>query len=207
MDIISIEEKGKTKYRITTQDGVVFVMTKREAALYGIRGTESVEKLSLPEEMWEALWAGLYKAAIRRCGDLLKGRDYTRTGLLQKLREDEYPEEIALQAVRAMEEAHYVDDRRFAQTYLHYHLQDRSRGRIRQDLRQKGVPAEVIEEAFAEAAEEENLEERELGQIRALLEKKRYDPRTADWPQKQKMMAFLYRRGFSQELIRRAVEE
>jgi regulatory protein len=46
----------------------------------------------------------------------------------------------------------------------------------------------------------------EIEQIQVLLRKKQYDPETAGWEEKQKIMAFLYRKGYSQENIRCAMQ-
>ena len=45
----------------------------------------------------------------------------------------------------------------------------------------------------------------EVQQVQELLKKKHYDPENQDLKEKQKMMVFLYRRGFSQDVIHRAL--
>ena len=55
-----------------------------------------------------------------------------------------------------------------------------------------------------EEYESEN-EDIELEQIRHLLTKKQYSP-SMDYKDKQKIMAFLYRKGYSTELIYKAMD-
>ena len=71
------------------------------------------------------------------------------------------------------------------------------------DLAQKGISEEVIEEALDAVGEEENLEEAQRSQIIRILRKRGFDPCTADYEEKQKTMAFLHRKGYPTEMIRR----
>lgn len=167
---------------------------------------EERSPLSITASRWQEILTQLRGEALRRCGDLLGKKDYSRAGLESKLEADGYPKEIREQVLTELTDAHYLDDRRLAQNYIRGHLRDKSKTRIRQDLQQKGISAEDMEEAFACVAEETDMEFEQLTQIRRLLEKKHYDPEQATWEEKQKVMAFLYRRGFSQDMIRRGMD-
>ena len=142
---------------------------------------------------------------MRRCGDLLSRQDYTERRLLEKLSADGYGQEEIEAVIESLKEAHYLDDYRYALTYVRYHSSDRSRMRIRQDLLTRGCKEDAIEAAFREISEETDLEQEELNQIRKLLRKRGYRE-DEDFAKQQKMMAFLYRKGFSQEIIRRAMQ-
>ena len=74
-------------------------------------------------------------------------------------------------------------------------------------LKERGIPENLIEEAFAAAAEEMDPEQAQMDQIRRWLHKRGYDPGTADYALKQKTMMSLHRKGFETELIRRAMDE
>ncbi|MCI2048220.1 MAG: recombination regulator RecX [Lachnospiraceae bacterium] len=160
----------------------------------------------------------LRKLALYKCGELLKGQDYTEQRLLRKLTESGFPEDTAREAVSAMAEAHYIDDRRYSENYVALHLRDRSRKRIEQELYERGIAEDLIEAAFRHAECGDTGKEGESGeesgsiagmeyrQIRRLLDKRGFDPRTATWEERQKIMASLYRKGYPQDLIRRAME-
>lgn len=167
---------------------------------------EDRSPLYITEALWKEILSQLRGEALRRCGDLLGRTDYTTASLEKKLETDGYPKEIREQVLMELTDAHYLDDRRLAQNYIRGHLGDKSKARIRQDLQQKGISPEDLEEAFASVAEETDMEAKQLSQICRLLEKKHYDPKQATWEEKQKAMAFLYRRGFSQDMIRRGME-
>lgn len=76
---------------------------------------------------------------------------------------------------------------------------------IELDLAAKGVSKELVEEAFSEIEEEgDGPDEEKLALM--WLSRRRFDPATADFSEKRRMAAFLYRKGIGGETVRRAVE-
>ena len=77
---------------------------------------------------------------------------------------------------------HYVDDYRYACTYIRYHQSEKSRLQIKMKLYERGVPSDLIEQALEDeyTGEEDRLIDR-------LLEKKQYDADTMDQKEKQKI--------------------
>ncbi len=148
----------------------------------------------------------LRKDALQRCGALLASRDYSEAKLREKLRGDEYPEDVIDGVIGELKEAHYVDDARIAGQYVRLHLADRSVERIKQDLYRMGIDREIAEDALREAAEEIDPQAAQEEQIRALLAKRRYPGEAADPAEKQKTMAFLYRKGYPIDLIRHVLD-
>jgi regulatory protein len=70
--------------------------------------------------------------------------------------------EAAVRAVVArLKERHYLDDQSYAETYARLRQENDKLGarRVRQDLRQKGIRAEVVEEAIGARYGEANEEE------------------------------------------------
>ena len=121
--------------------------------------------------------------------------------LVRKLRGDEYPEEIIEAALAYVESYGYVDDLRYAGNYIESTGGSRSRRRIAADLMRRGVPSDVIEEAFAGAEEVD-----EAAQITALLARRGFDPETAEREEREKMIRFLMRKGYSYENISRTID-
>ena len=125
--------------------------------------------------------------------------------LRTKLQQGFYPTEIIEQAIAYVAGFHYIDDLRYAVDYITYHEDSRSRRRIEQDLQGKGIPAATMEEAW-QVWREKGGEQDEQSMIRELLHKKHYDPEAeTDWKERQKIYAFLVRKGFSAEAIRKAI--
>lgn len=78
-------------------------------------------------------------------------------------------------------------------------------GGSNQDLQGKGISAATMEEAW-QVWRENGGEQDEQRMIREQLHKKHYDPEEeTDWKERQKIYAFLARKGFSAEAIRKAI--
>ena len=116
--------------------------------------------------------AGLYDYAVKALGRRMRTQAELRR-LLEARGEPGAAGEIAARAVLVrLKEYGYVDDAAYAETYARLRKENEKLGarRVRQDLRQKGVRAEIVEEAvsarFGEASEEalarEHLERKRI---------------------------------------------
>ena len=145
----------------------------------------------------------MQKRAKLRCMHLLEKRDYTEKELRQKLigGSTEYTQEEMDIAIAYVKSFHYVDDGRYACKYIEAMSSRKSRRQIEQELYQKGVDKELVQAAFEETGEVPEEE-----QIARWMEKRHYDPSSADLKEKQKMYAFLARKGFRPENIQRMMK-
>lgn len=194
--------RGSVRVRVTPEEGEPFTISGGRAARLGLRAGED-----LAPEVYQEILQELRASCMQRCGTLLGSRDYPERRLRTKLEDAGYPASVIEECMDKLRQARYLDDRRYAQTYVRSHLSDRSRLRIRRDLSERGIPDEYIEEAFAEIEEETDPDQVQLDQIRRLLKKRGYDPGEADYAMRQKTMAFLHRKGYETDLIRRAMED
>lgn len=201
MKVTRIEELSKSRSRVFIDDEFAFVLYKGELRAYHITvGGE------LCREDYDAIMAQvLPKRAKLRAMNLLKSKDYTVKQLRDKLREGGYPEEAVETALAYVADYHYTDDLRYAVGYISDRESVRSRRRIEQDLLEKGIDREILERAWQEW-EEQGGRQDEQQMIRSLLEKRRYDTETADIREKQRTYAFLMRKGFSGEEVRKAMK-
>ncbi|MDO4632370.1 MAG: regulatory protein RecX [Eubacteriales bacterium] len=144
----------------------------------------------------------LYKRAKLRCMHLLEKRDYTEKQLRDKLRngKTEYTEDMIDEAINYVKSFHYVDDDRYARRYIECMQKRKSRRVIAQELMQKGISREQIQEAEADVTPAD-----EAALIREWMRKRRYDPATADLKEKQRFYAFLMRKGFRFDSIAEAL--
>lgn len=200
MIVTQITGIAKGRYRIYIEEKPAFVLYRGEVKRLGIQEGEPVSEESI-REICEEILPGRAK---RRAMNLLQSRDYTEAGLREKLRNGDYPENCIEEALNYVKSYGYVDDRRYAGDYIAYHLDRKSRTRIEQDLLRKGIGKDTIRNVFEEL-EQQGTRQDEGAMIRSLLEKKKYDPHTATRQEKQRMYAFLYRRGFHSEAINRAL--
>ena len=190
-----------SKYKVYLDERFAFVLYKGELRLYHIKEGEPLKEEDYRTIMGEVL----PKRAKLRAMNLLQGREYTTSQLRTKLQQGFYPPKIIEQAIDYVAGFHYIDDLRYAVDYITYHEDSRSRRRIEQDLQGKGILAATIEEAW-QVWRENGGKQDEQAMIRELLHKKHYDTEgETDWKERQKIYAFLSRKGFSAEVIRKAI--
>ena len=203
MIVTDVVELDKKRCKIFLDGEFAFVLYKGELREYGVKsGTEI--SLHEYEEITRVL---LPKRAKLRAMNLLQKKDYTEKQLRDKLSEGLYPVDIIDDAIVYVKSYKYLDDERFARDYITYHMEMRSRNRIIQDLTTKGISKDtampILEELYQQANESSDLDI-EQEQIRRLLDKKHYSD-DMEYKDKQKIMGFLVRRGYSMESIRNAM--
>lgn len=185
-------EKGRVAVRL--DNGVEVLLYKGEARRLSLRDGMEVSDELYHKIIHEIVGLRAKKRAIH----LLEQMDRTEHQLYEKLRANGYPEACILDAIDYVKQFRYIDDTRYARTYIRQGQQKKSRQRLKQDLQRKGVSREIIETAL-----EEEYEADECGKIRELLEKRRYKYETSDRKEQQRTYQFLLRRGFmSSDILR-----
>lgn len=200
MRVTEITEVSKSRMRISTDEGLTFVLYRGELHRFRIRQGEEIEEEALRAVLEELL----PKRAKLRAMNLLKNRDYTVRQLGDKLREGGYPEEIIGEALDYVQGFRYTDDLRYAENFIRCHIQDRSRRRIESDLLGRGIDRDTLESAWAGFEAEGGCQD-EQAMIQALLAKKGFDRGTAQPKERQRMYGYLMRKGFAPEQVRRAL--
>ena len=198
MQVTRIEELDKTRSKVYLDGEFAFVLYKGELRQHQIR-----EESELPQDIYELIMEEvLPKRAKMRAMHLLQKREYTVAQLREKLEQGLYPDEIIESALQYVDSFHYTDDLRYAVQYILIHEDSRSRKRIEQDLAGKGISRETVHEAW-QAWEKQGGAQDEVQMMRKLLEKRHFDPETADFAERQKQAAFLMRKGFQMDHIRK----
>lgn len=139
---------------------------------------------------------------VRDCAlTLLEYCDRTEQEMRRKLKEREYRAEEIEETIGFLKEYHYIDDREYVRKYIRTHSGRKSVRRIQGELEQKGIEGELIEAGFAETSVDEEA------QIAAWIEKKGYrSGETMEPAEYRRLTAFLGRRGYSFEIIRKVME-
>lgn len=182
--------KGKVKVSFDEKEPLI--LYKGEIQKFDLK-----EQTAVSEELYQELFYDIVgKRAIKRAMHLLEKTDRTEQQLRKKLLEGGYPEELAEQAVTYVKSYHYIDDERYARTFVRLNQDRRSAGRMKMDLLAKGIPADIIETALAQ----ENETQPEA-LIQKWMEKKNFDPGTATRQETAKMYQFLLRKGFGSNEI------
>lgn len=132
--------------------------------------------------------------ARRKAMLLLEHMDRTERGLTDRLKQSGFSAKAVEDAMNYVKSYGYIDDSRYARTYIAYRMESKSRRKILQELMQKGVDRQTAEEAWEEEAALAQPDERML--LRRTIEKK-YDPGTKlDDKEMRRLYGFLVRRGF-----------
>lgn len=158
----------------------------------------------------------LLPRAKRRSLFLLGKKEYTSGELKKKLITDGYSDGVVAAVLAYLSELHYVDDFSYAERYAFSLLTRCSERELFQKMLQKGLEKDLVKDALAAAKERYRYEQDgraelfgspEQDAIRGLLRKKGYSPETADSDKKRKMVAALFRKGFSMSDIRKVLGE
>lgn len=204
MTVTKITEISKSRMKIEVDDEAAFVLYKGEIRAFGIREGQEIEEKAYREIMDETL----PKRAKMRALYLLKGRAYTEAQLTDKLKAGGYPERVIEEAMAYVHSFGYINDKSYALDFIEYNKESKSKKRIFMDLWRKGISGDIVEEAWEEAVDgagEELAGELEKEQILRWIEKKNFCFQTATIKEKQRMTAFLYRKGFGADAIRNAL--
>ncbi len=146
--------------------------------------------------------ANKLQAAYASSINYLSYRSCTRTEVARKLKEKDYDEHVIETTLDRLEQEKLIDDSLFAEQWARQRVRTQKKGKvwIRQELRQKGVQPAHIEQALGEIDEDEELVSA------TTLARKKWNSTSGEWlDKKRKTMAYLMRRGYSSDLVRRAL--
>lgn len=181
------EALGKGRYRVAFDNGVSCILYGSEAAQLSIE-----VQCSLTDENYDYLINEIVgKRAKKRAMHILEQMDRTEHQLREKLARGEYPQECIDSAVEYVKKYRYLDDERFASSYVRYHQEKLSRQQLSVKLSQKGVNKDIIAEALEMEYEADDGEK-----IRNLLSKRHFDPDNTDRQENNKIYQYILRRGF-----------
>ncbi|HEU0164890.1 MAG TPA: RecX family transcriptional regulator [Thermomicrobiales bacterium] len=154
----------------------------------------AVERLLAADEIRRATAAAL---------NLLAYRPRSEGEITTRLRQRNFSPTAIAAAIVRLREWHYVDDADFANRWIENRQQHRPRSArmLAQELKAKGVDQEIVRESIAEAGLDE------VADARAVAERQRMKYASLDEEtQNRRLMAFLARRGYGFDVIRRALE-
>ncbi len=123
----------------------------------------------------------------------------TESQLRQKLKDGAYPQDVIDDTIDYVKFFGYLDDAAYARDFIETRKGKKSRRELYGALMQKGLDKTLVTQALDAAYQEEDAKEA----VRTLMEKRQYDPETADETQRQKFLAYLMRKGFSYEDVRK----
>lgn len=194
--ITGIESINNKKFRIYLNGQFAFILYKSELLHY---------RLEIDKELSEAEYRYLHdelvlKRAKLKALKLLTDMGRSEEGLKQKLTLAGFPDDIITSTMNYVKSFGYINDKEYARNLIYSKKDSKSKREIFALLIQKGVP----EQTAREVMEEEYQEETELEMTRKLLRKKRYSE-DLDEKQKEKIYAYLMRKGIPYPVIKEAI--
>ncbi len=197
MTVTGIEAATKTKYRVFIDGQFAFVLYKGELSRFHL-----TEGADISEDLYEEIRKDVVlKRAKSRSLHLLTDMGRTEVELRKKLTKDEYPADIVEAAIDYVKSYGYIDDPAYARDYIDSRKGKKSRKELYYQLLEKGLDRDLVNEAMEKCYEKEDAGEA----IRTLMRRREYDPETADETQKQRFMAYLMRKGFAYEDVRKVL--
>lgn len=194
MTVTDIKDYKKGRYEIYLNDEFAFILYKSELKTYGVK-----QGAELSDEMLSEITdVVLKKRCKKRAMNILLKGDLTEMKLRSKLADGKYSEDVIDDAIKYVKSYHYIDDRRYAMSFISAKSMTDSKNTIRRKLIEKGVSKDIIDSCIEEYYVEDELNrdvEREL--IEKLLKKKCRDFTNLEYNDKQKLIASVMRKGFS----------
>lgn len=149
-----------------------------------------------------------YRHARETAVRLLAARPRSIAELRERLRRAGVPAEPAAAVVGHLADAGYLDDLEFARSWVRGRLATHPCGllRLRSELREKGVPSSLIEQAIREVHGEEDVADAEERRARDVAVRRLHAYAHLPWEARVRRLAgVLQRRGFAAQTIVRVL--
>ncbi len=196
MMVTSIVPVDKRKSKVFLDGDFAFVLYNGELRRYGImEGGQVSEELCREIET-----VVLNKRARERSLYLLKDSDKSESQIKEKLLKEGFPPQVVERTLDFLKKYRYVDDQSMAGRYVESRSRTKSRRQMAWELRQKGMDEEIVREALEAGEPEEEA-------IRRLLRRKNGGEIPKDPQERQRLFAYLGRKGFSYQDIRAVLGE
>lgn len=163
-----------------------------------------------------------FEKYLNKAFHFLSYRPRSEKEIRDKLLMKKAPQDILERVIASLKENNFLDDRKYARWFMENRLRFNPKGLriIKMELKQKGVDREIIDEAIKilESTRDENQEDPstslsektsvDFESAKKLVEKKL--PRYKDLEKQQiyqKLGAFLARRGFGWDIIKKSIDD
>ena len=193
---IRVQKHNRDRLSIDLDGEFAFGLSRVTAAWLKVGerlSAERIEKLMKTDELEVA-----YQKATRMIGY----RQRTSQEIKLKLQQKGFEQQVIDQVVARLQRADLLQDQFYARSWVENRNDShpRSRRQIRYELRMKGIPDQMIDNALMESAQDEELA------LKAAAQYARKITTTDRALFSRRMASFLARRGFSFEIARSIVQ-
>jgi regulatory protein len=157
------------------------------------------------EELQAVVHAELVSKAKERALRLLEYRARSRMEIAQRLRRAGFADDVIDETLIRLQDLGLIDDAQFSRSWVSHRLSGKTMGktRIRWELRQKGVPTDVAEEALSAVDPETEHESAMVAARRRWDKDGDLDQRT----KRRRLASYLRRKGFDWDVISKILNE
>lgn len=197
MFITRIEDGKNKKYRIYSEEGYLFSLYGKEIKRYHLAENKEIPDCIISSIMDELI----YKRGKERALFLIERRPLTEFMLREKLKSNEYPDDIIDRVVAFLFRYHYLDDMEYIRMFVNSYSHKKSRKQIQYDLQKKGIQKQDIEQYFLQYpySDEDSLQQ--LFQ-RYIRNKNLEQPKD-----RQKVFRYFYSKGYASSLIQSEIQK
>lgn len=193
---IKQQQKNKQRYAIFLDDAYAFSVSERALVSSGLEIGNVYDAAEL-----DALQQRLgFEKAYDKALDMLARRPRSNWEMHQYLERKDFAADVIEVVIEKLTERGYLDDAAFVRSWVTSRqlLKNSSTRRLRQELRAKRIPSDIIEAYFSDSDIDELSNLRELAQRK--MQQSRYQDKT-------KLMQYLARQGFNYGDIKTVIDE
>ena len=193
---LTIQKRRKDRVNLFLDGEYAFSLSLLNAAWLKIGQELTAEKIAALKREDEYEWGK--EIALR----LITNRPRSKKEVRDRMREKGIEESTRERVVERFEELDLLDDEAFARYWIDQRARFKPRGKplLRQELRQKGVDQQIVNDLLEETDDSAAAMEAAEKKVRSL---RRYPEDQF----KKKLTGFLQRRGFSYQEIREVVDK
>lgn len=199
MTITSVEKaREKNMMKIFIDNHYAFTIPHEDYIRNNLYEEEEISEEKLLNIKQNVLVRAAREQAIR----YLTMKDRSEFEIIKKLTDSGFDSDIAKSAAEALKGIGYIDDSIYAMKYLSERIRTKalSKKALKFELQQKGIDNEIIETALSEFETDDS----EVALRAARKKFGKYD--IHDPKVEQKILGFLYHRGFSLDIGKKVVE-
>lgn len=196
---IEKQKNNNKRYSIFIDNEFAFGIDEIDLLYYKLKENEPLDN-----EKYEYI---LNKLLLKRAKDkALKYLGYkmrSKNQVIKKLQEYEFPPNVINKVIKVLEKYNYINDEDFAKAFIKDKLNLKGHGvfKISYDLKMLGVDEEIFKKYLYD---EEFINEEKKAKDLLLKKLGNKNIENLDYKEKQKIYAYLARRGFSYDSIKKA---
>ncbi|MCD1257743.1 RecX family transcriptional regulator [Paenibacillus athensensis] len=197
---VETQKRSKRRFNIFIDEAFAFSVHEDIMVKHRLLKGEYIDPKRTAEVLGDEERHEVYMRALR----LIGRRPHARKELERKLKERGYEAELIDWACSRLQAEHYLDDEAFARQVTEQRIYSQRKGRnlVKEELRQKGVAKELVQEALGAVDPEEEL----AGALK-IAETKWRQTGGSFMDRKRKTAAFLMRRGYTGNIVSKALAQ